>query len=286
MWEKKTKIETPSPYSSSFTGSTSFLQIQLLCLLPPPRVVQGDMERVCGQSVTAPLCRSFLCRLFPCSSVGSLWAAVLQEISTCSSVESSMVAVWICAPSWSLSGGSLLRHPEHLLPILLLSAQCWQGCPAPCTPWAQQTPPPLTPLPSQAPLQPSPTQPAVPYPPAFSPHPKGCTLGMLGKWPLGGAMGGVAFLGLRSTSQFHPNLLGCFSCNTPSFLLTVSPGAVKVFQRSVQTKFLWWLPSPLRQGSLAKKQRHRGAPAAGGCHKQKLRALPGSHSMGSPGRDL
>ena len=100
------------------------------------------MERVCGQSVTAPLCRSFLCRLFPCSSVDSLWAAVLQEISTCSSVESSMVAVWICAPSWSLSGGSLLRHPEHLLPILLLSAQCWQGCPAPCTPWAQQTPPP------------------------------------------------------------------------------------------------------------------------------------------------
>lgn len=76
-----------------------------------------------------------------------------------------------------------------------------------------------------------------------TPCAKGCTLGSQGNWPLGGSTGSrfpCFMLHFLISSQSS----GTFPCVILSFVLTVSPGAEKTFKRSVQNKFLGWLPNP------------------------------------------
>lgn len=77
-WETKRKSKTLFP-TPSFSQVFYFI---LLTLIPPPcPVVQGNGG--CGQSVTIPLCWSFLLTLFGCSSVGpSHW----QQSVKCSNM--------------------------------------------------------------------------------------------------------------------------------------------------------------------------------------------------------
>lgn len=79
--QKKTKY-FPSPFTNLSLISS------LLILLSSSWSLQGIRNGECSQSITAPLCFSFLLTLFSSCSAGSPWAAVLQEKYICSIVGS------------------------------------------------------------------------------------------------------------------------------------------------------------------------------------------------------
>lgn len=70
MVRNKGKSETaPFPSPLSQADLQPFIPDTSTSRVPLDGVVQGD--GVCGQSTTAPLCRSFFLTLFPCPSVGA-----------------------------------------------------------------------------------------------------------------------------------------------------------------------------------------------------------------------
>lgn len=116
--KKQTKIKDQASHLCFFASSTSLPQI----LIPVPAHPQQPSRMGnggCGQSVTAPLCRTFLLTLSPCSEVDpfhelqSFRVKLIQHGShkSCSSFRAHMPAlawrsprtvVWVSAPSWCL----------------------------------------------------------------------------------------------------------------------------------------------------------------------------------------
>ena len=99
-----------------------------------------------SQSITVPLCHSFLLTLFPFSSMGSSprlqsftkyltapsWGFPWAAVCIFAPEWPSMICREITAPLWSSPGTEkecLLWHLEHLLPLLLLWAWCPQDMP-------------------------------------------------------------------------------------------------------------------------------------------------------------
>lgn len=109
-WETKTKKNETKLYPiapSLFPGSAIFFLNKVLTTLPALSSMGEWSMEGCSQYVTVPLCCSFLLILFSCSNMESLlwdkilqdknasaWTfhrlQILQEMSTCSGVGSSM----------------------------------------------------------------------------------------------------------------------------------------------------------------------------------------------------